>query len=150
MMIRAESSILELVETADGVAIAAPVREIADSSCLSHLRSVAAPSCRLHGLTCTRSQYGARQQWPVRLSPTRPQEVIEVKELLSELITMALRLHGCSAPHLGSRLVSARRMIANPVKSTTPLLLERAGSNPCQSLHSKIDPSMLAAGDTIS
>ena len=29
---RAESSILELVETADGVAIAAPVREIADSS----------------------------------------------------------------------------------------------------------------------
>ena len=33
--------ILELVETADGVAIAALVREIADSSCRSHLRSVA-------------------------------------------------------------------------------------------------------------
>ena len=32
MTMRAESSILELVETADGVAIAAPVREIADSS----------------------------------------------------------------------------------------------------------------------
>ena len=29
---RAESSILELVETADGVAIAAPIREIADSN----------------------------------------------------------------------------------------------------------------------
>ena len=39
----AESSILELVDTADGVAIAAPVREIADSSCCLHLRSVAAP-----------------------------------------------------------------------------------------------------------
>ena len=47
---RAESSILELVETADAVAIAAPVREIADSSCRSHLRSVAAPSCLLHDL----------------------------------------------------------------------------------------------------
>ena len=35
--IRAKSSILELVETADGMAIAAPVRETADSSCRSHL-----------------------------------------------------------------------------------------------------------------
>ena len=92
---RAESSILELVETADGVAIAAPVREIADSSCRSHLWSVAAPSCLLYGLPCTRSQYGARQLWPMRLSPTRPQEVIDFEELLSEVITMA---HGCSAP----------------------------------------------------
>ena len=41
---RAESSILKLVETADRVAIAAPVREIAYSSCRSQLRSVAAPS----------------------------------------------------------------------------------------------------------
>ena len=98
MTIRAESSILELVETADGVAIAAPVREIG-----SQLRSVAAPSCLLHGLTCTRSQYGARQLWPVRLSPTRPQEVIDFEELLSELITMARMLR----PHLGSRPVSA-------------------------------------------
>ena len=97
---RAESSILELVETADGVAIAAPIREIADSSCPSHLRPVAAPSCLLHGLTCTRSEYGARQLWPVRLSPTRPQEFIDFEDLLSELITMARMLR----PHLGSRL----------------------------------------------
>ena len=41
---RAESSILELVETANGVAIAAPVREIENSSCRSHLRSVVAAS----------------------------------------------------------------------------------------------------------
>ena len=143
---RAESSILELVETADGVAIAAPVREISDSSCRSHLRSVVASSCLLHDLTCTRSQYGARQLWPVRLSPTRPLEVIDFEELLSELITMARMLR----PHLESSLVSALltygvrrhtlsyeercgRMIANPVKSTctstTPLLSERAGGD---------------------
>ena len=142
----AESSMLELVETADRVAIAAPVREIADSSCRSHLRSVAAPSCLLHGLTGLRSQYGARQLRPVRLSPTRPQEVSAFEELLSELITMARMLH----THLGSRLVSALltygvrrctlsceercgRMIAIPAKSTctstTPLLSERAGGD---------------------
>ena len=100
---RAESSILELVEIADGVAIAAPVREIADSSCRSHLSSVAAPSCLLHGLTCTRSQYGARQLGPVRLSPARPQEFIDFEELFSEHIAMARMLR----PRLGSRLVSA-------------------------------------------
>ena len=101
----AESSILELVKTADGVAIAAPVREIADSSCRSHLRSVAAPSCLLHGFTCTRLQYMVPDSyvWHVRLSPTRPQEVIDFEELLSELIMMARMLR----PHLGSRLVSA-------------------------------------------
>ena len=93
---RAESSILELVETADGVAIAAPIREITDSSCPSHLSSVAAPSYLLHGLTCTRSQYGARQVWSVRLSPTRPLEVIDFEELLSELITMARMLRPTS------------------------------------------------------
>ena len=37
VVMHAEFSILELVETADGVAIAAPVREIADSSCHSYL-----------------------------------------------------------------------------------------------------------------
>ena len=42
-------------------------------------------------------------------------------------------------------------MIANPVKSactsTTPQLSERAGGDACLlSLHSKIDPSKLAAG----
>ncbi len=51
---RAESSILELVEMANGVVIVAAVREIANSSCCSHLRSVVAASCLLHGLTCTR------------------------------------------------------------------------------------------------
>ena len=39
MTMRAESRILELVETADIVAIAAPVREIADSSSRSHVGS---------------------------------------------------------------------------------------------------------------
>ena len=47
-MMRAESSILGLVETVGGVAIAAAVREVADSSCRPHLRSVMAPSCFLH------------------------------------------------------------------------------------------------------
>ena len=71
-------------------------------------------------------------------------------------------------PHLGSGLVSTLlaygvrwrtlsseercgRMIANPVKSTrtstTPQLSERTGADAClQSVHSKIDPSKLAAG----
>ena len=48
MMMRAESSILGLVEIVGGVAIAAAVREIGDSSCRSHLRSVMAPSSLLH------------------------------------------------------------------------------------------------------
>ena len=52
---RAESSTLGLVEVVGDVAIAAAVREIANSSCRSHLRSVVAPSCLLHGLTCTRA-----------------------------------------------------------------------------------------------
>ena len=43
----------------------------------------------LHGLTCTREQYRAEQLWPLRISPTRPQEFIDLEELLSELITMA-------------------------------------------------------------
>ena len=117
---RAESSILELVETADGVAIVAPVREIADSSCRSH-RSVAAPGCLLHGLTCTRSQYGARQLWSVRLSPTRPQEVIDLEELLSEVITTARMLR----PHLGSRLVGA--LLTSGVRRRTLSCEERCG-----------------------
>ena len=49
MTMRAESSILGLVEIVGGVAIAAAVREIVDSSCCrSHLRSVMALSCLLH------------------------------------------------------------------------------------------------------
>ena len=111
----------ELVETADGVAIAAPIREIADSSCRSHLGSVMAPSCLLHGLTCMRSQYGARQLWPVRFSPTRPQEVIDFEELLSELIAMARKLR----PHLGSRLVSA--LLTYGVRRRTLSCEERCG-----------------------
>ena len=66
-MMRAESSLLELIETADGVAIAAPFREIA--------------------VWCQAAI------WPVRHGPTRPQEVIDFEELLSELITMARMLH---------------------------------------------------------
>ena len=101
----------------------------------------------------------------MRASPTRPWEVIGFGELLSELIARARMLR----PHLGSRLVSAMltygvncrtlscveqcgRMIANPVKSTCtsttpPQLSERAGADAClYSLHSKFDPSKLAAG----
>ena len=48
VMMRAESSILGLVEIVGGVAIAAAVREIADSSCRSHLGSVMASSCLLY------------------------------------------------------------------------------------------------------
>ena len=48
VMMRAEFSILGLVEIVGGVAIAAAVREIADSSCRSHLGSVMAPSSLLH------------------------------------------------------------------------------------------------------
>ena len=48
VMMRAGSSILGLVEIVGGVAIAAAVREIANTSCRSHLRSVMAPSCLLH------------------------------------------------------------------------------------------------------
>ena len=114
---RAESSILELVETKDGVAIAAPVREIADSSCRQHLRSVAAPSCLLH----VSLQYGARQLYAVRFSPTRPQEVIDFEELLSKLITMARMLR----PHLGSRLVSA--LLTLGVRRRTLSCEERCG-----------------------
>ena len=91
---------------------------------------------------------GAKQPWPARPSPTRPQEVLGIEELLSELIARARMLR----PHLGSRLVSAPltfgvhyralsgeercgRMIDNPVKSTctstTPKLSERAGGDAC-------------------
>ena len=118
---RTGSGILELVETADGAAIFAPDREIAYSNCRSHLRSVAAPNCLLHGLTCTRSQYGARQLWPVRLSPTRPQEVVDFEELLSEFITIARMLR----PHLGSRLVSA--LLTYGVRRRTLSCEERCG-----------------------
>ena len=46
-MMRAEFSILGLVEIVGGVAIAVAVREIGDSSSRSHLRSVMAPSSLL-------------------------------------------------------------------------------------------------------
>ena len=159
MSVRAESSILTLVEIVGRVAIAAAVREIADSSCRSHLRSVKAPSCLLHGLTCSRTLLGARQPWPKKPSPTRPWEVIGFEELLGELIARA-RMH---RPHLGSRLVSAMltygvrcralsceercgRMIANPVKSnrtsTTPQLSERvdADASACNRCTARLVP----------
>ena len=53
-------------------------------------------------VTCSETLLGAWQPWPVRPSPTRPREVIGLKELLSELIARARMLR----PHLGSRLVS--------------------------------------------
>ena len=123
------------------------------------------PACLMHG-SCLRTflakQDGVQQLWPLKLSPTRPYDYFNFEELLSDLITIApvIRLH------LGSRLVSARQTFGvhnctmsreercgcrtNPVKSTctstTPQLLERAGADACLStLHSKIDPSELAA-----
>ena len=48
VMMRAESSILGIVEIVGGVAIAAAVRENADLGCRSHLRSVMAPNCLKH------------------------------------------------------------------------------------------------------
>ena len=58
---------------------------------------------------------------PVRLSPTRPQEVIDFEELLSELITMARMLR----PLLGSRLVGA--LLTYGVRMLTCLVRSDAG-----------------------
>ena len=123
MMMRAESSILGLVEIVGGVAIAAAVREIADSSCRSHLRSVMAPSSQLPParVTCSRTLLGAWQPWPVRASPTRPWGVIGFGELLSELKARARMLR----PHLGSRLVSA--MLTYGIRCRTLSCEERCG-----------------------
>ncbi len=57
----------------------------------------------------------------MRLSPTRPQEVIDFEELLSELITMARMLR----PHLGSRLVGA--MLTYGVRGVPCLVRSDAG-----------------------
>ena len=157
-MMRAESSILGSVEIAGGVAIAAAVREIADSSCRSHIRSVMAPSCLL---LASRARERCGEPWPVRPSPTRPWEVIGFEELLSELIARARMLR----PHLVSRLVSkllaygARcrtlsceercgRMIANPVKSLAHRPLPALGARGwrCVPLESCLYPSKLATG----
>ena len=51
----------------------------------------------------------------------RPQEVIDVEELLSELITMARMLR----PHLGSRLVSA--LLTDGVRGRTLSCEKRCG-----------------------
>ena len=124
------------------------------------------PACLMHGFTCLRTflakQDGVQQLWPLRLSLTRPHDDFNFEELLSDLTTIARMIR----PHLGSRLVSVRLTFgvhcctlpreercarrANPVKSTctstTPQLSERAGADACLStLHSKIDPSELAA-----
>ena len=120
----------------------------------------------MHGFTCLRTflskQDGVQQLWPLRPSLTRPHDDFNFEELLSDLITIARLIR----PHLGSRLFSARLTFGvhcstlpreercarrtNPVKSTctstTPQLSERAGADACLStLHSKIDPSELAA-----
>ena len=145
---RPESSIFELTEISSGVAIAASVSEISDSSCRSDLRSVKASQRPPTRIPCSRTLMGAKQPWPARPSPTRPQEVLGFEELLRELIAKARMLR----PHLGSRMVSAPltfgvhchtlsgeercgRMIANPVKSTytstTPQLSQRADADAC-------------------
>ena len=145
---RPEFSIVEFREIASGVAIAASVSEISDSSCRSDLSSVKASQRPPARITCSRTLLGAKQPWLARPSPTRPQEVLGFEELLSELIARARMLR----PHLGSRLVSAPLtfgvhcstlsgeercgcMNANPVKSTctstTPQLSERAGADAC-------------------
>ena len=67
------------------------------------------------------SQYGAKQLWPVRHSPTRPQKVIYFEELLSELNKMARKLR----PHLSSRLVSA--LLTYVVRQRTLSSEERCG-----------------------
>ena len=58
MMMRAESSILELTETANGVAIAAPVCEVADSRFKLPFASPIGRCSRLTASSCTAS--GAR------------------------------------------------------------------------------------------
>ena len=100
---RPESSTFELRELASGVAIAASVSEISDSSCRSDLRSVKASQQPPARIPCSRTLLGAKQSWPAKPSLTRPQEVIGFEELLSELIARGRMLR----PHLGSRLVSA-------------------------------------------
>ena len=97
------SYIFELREIASGMAIAASVSEISDSSCRSDLRSVRASQRPPARVTCSRTLQGAREQWHARPSPTRPQEVLGFDELPSELFARARMLR----PHLGSRLVSA-------------------------------------------
>ena len=64
------------------------------------------------------------QPWPVKLSPTRPQEVIDFEELLSELTTVARMLR----PHLGSRLVS--NLLTYEVRRRTLSCKERCGRRP--------------------
>ena len=86
-MMRAESSILGLVKIVGGLAIAAAVREIADSSCRSHLTPAR--------VTCSRTLLGAWQPWPVRPSPTQPRKFIGFEELFSKLSS---REQGCSTP----------------------------------------------------
>ena len=140
-MMRAKSSILGLVEIVGGVAIAAAVREITDSSCRSHLRSVLAPSCLLpHArVTSSRTLLGAWQPWSVRPSPTRPWEVISFEELSSELIARARMLRS----HLGSRLVST--LLAHGVRCRTLSCEERCGrmiANPVISLHIDHSPAL--------
>ena len=124
------------------------------------------PASLMHGFTCLRTflvkQDGVQQLWPLRLSLTRPNDDFNFEELLSDLTTIARMIR----PHLGSRLVRARLTfgvhcctlpreercgrrtisVKSTCTSTTPQLSERTGADACLStLHSKIDPSELAA-----
>ena len=138
VMLSPEFSTLEYGKVTNGVANAASLYAITDSSCHSGFSSVKV----------------SQQPLPVRHNATRPKEVLGLEELLSELIARAPMLDAPPPPRI-ERLVSAPltfgRMIANSVKSTctstTPRLWVRAGDDAClSSLHSKIDPSKLAAG----
>ena len=121
VMMRDESSILGLVEIVGGVAIAAAVREIADSSCRSHLRSVIARErCwkpGSHGL------WGLAQPGRGRSCPHLG------SRLVSAMLTYRVRCRTLSCEE------RCGCMIANPVKSTctstTPQLSERAGADAC-------------------
>ena len=71
--------------------VAAPLRVISDSSFRSDLRSVKTselPSARV----TWRTLLGAKQPWPARPSPTRPQGVLDFEGLLSEIIARARML----------------------------------------------------------
>ena len=68
---RPESSTFELRELASGVAIAASVSEVSDSSCRSD-RSVKASQRPPARIPCSRTLLGAKQPWPARPSAWVP------------------------------------------------------------------------------
>ena len=84
---RPESIVFELREIASGVAIAASVSDISDSSCRSDLRSVKASQLPPALIPCSRTLLGAR---PARSSPLGHRGSLVLKSCWA--------IHGCSAP----------------------------------------------------